>query len=142
MTVLLVRDLQYRAAKVANSYFAPKWIRMKDKIQIVVAVLILIGGLAAFYLLAEKPMIARVGAMLGLFVVAGLVGWFSAPGREFATYAGESVDEAKKVVWPSRKETLQSTGVIFVFVFVMAIFLWAVDWSLTFVISKFIGTGA
>ena len=115
---------------------------MKDKIQIVVAVLILIGGLAAFYVLADKPMIARVGAMLGLFVVAGLVGYFSAPGKEFGLYAKESVDEAKKVVWPTRKETLQSTGIIFVFVLVMAIFLWSVDWSLTFMLTKFIGHGA
>jgi preprotein translocase subunit SecE len=115
---------------------------MKDKIQISAAIAIVIGGLAAFYLLADKPMIARVGAMLGLFVVAGLVGWFSAPGREFAVYAKESVDEAKKVVWPSRKETMQSTGVIFLFVFVMALFLWMVDWGLTFVVTKFIGSGA
>jgi preprotein translocase subunit SecE len=114
---------------------------MKDKIQIVLAVLILIGGLAAFYFLADKPMIARVGALLGCFVLAGVVGWFSAPGREFAVYAGESVDEAKKVVWPTRKETLQSTGMIFAFVFVMALFLWIVDWGLTFIISKFIGSG-
>lgn len=112
---------------------------MKDKIQIVVAVLILLGGVAAFYVLGDKPMIARIGAMLGLFVLAGIVGWFSAPGREFAVFGKESIDEAKKVVWPTRKETMQSTGIIFVFVFIMALFLWVVDWSLTFAISKFIG---
>ena len=50
--------------------------------------------------------------------------------------------EASKVVWPTRKETLQSTGIIFVFVLVMAIFLWSVDWSLTFMLTKFIGHGA
>ncbi len=115
---------------------------MKDKIQIVVAVLILIGGLAAFYLLSDKPMIARIGAMFGLFVVAGVVGWFSAPGREFAQFTRESIEEAKKVVWPTRKETMQSTGVIFVFVFIMALFLWVIDWSLTLAITKFIGHGA
>jgi preprotein translocase subunit SecE len=115
---------------------------MKDKIQIVVAVLILIGGLAAFYLLNDKPMIARIGAMFGLFFVAGVVGWFSAPGREFAEFTRESIEEAKKVVWPTRKETLQSTGVIFVFVFIMALFLWVIDWSLTLAITKFIGHGA
>jgi preprotein translocase subunit SecE len=114
---------------------------MKDKIQIVIAVAILLGGVAAFYVLGDKPMITRVGAMLGLFVLAGVVGWFSAPGREFAGFAKESVDEAKKVVWPTRKETMQSTGIIFVFVFIMALFLWVVDWSLTFAISKFIGHG-
>jgi preprotein translocase subunit SecE len=115
---------------------------MKDKIQIVVAVLILIGGLAAFYLLGDKPMIARIGAMFGLFIVAGVVGWFSAPGREFAEFGKESIEEAKKVVWPTRKEAMQSTGVIFVFVFIMALFLWVIDWSLTLAISKFIGHGA
>ena len=115
---------------------------MKDKIQIVVAVLILLGGVAAFYLLADKPMIVRIGAMLGIFIVAGVVGWLSAPGREFATFAKEAVEETKKVVWPTRKEAMQSTGIIFVFVFIMAVFLWVVDWSLTFGIAKLIGHGA
>jgi preprotein translocase subunit SecE len=115
---------------------------MKDKIQILIAVALVIAGLAAFYLLGEKPMIARVGAMFGLFIAAGVVGWLSAPGREFAVYAKESVDEAKKVVWPTGKETMQSTGVIFIFVFVMAFFLWMVDFGLTFLITKIIGNGA
>ncbi|MCA3034150.1 MAG: preprotein translocase subunit SecE, partial [Rhodocyclaceae bacterium] len=55
---------------------------MKDKIQIVVAVLMLFAGVAAFYVLSDKPMIIRLGAMMGLVVLAGVVGWFSAPGRE------------------------------------------------------------
>ena len=101
---------------------------MKDKIQITVAALLAIAGLAAFYLLSDKPMIARVGAMFGGFIIAGVVGWFTEPGREFVQYTKESIDEAKKVVWPTRKETMQTTGMIFVFVFVMAMFLWAVDW--------------
>jgi len=42
-------------------------------------------------------------------------------------------------VWPTRKEAMQSTGVIFVFVFIMAFFLWVVDWILTFGVSKLIG---
>jgi len=115
---------------------------MKDKIQIVVAVLILFCGVAAFYVLSDKPMIVRIGAMMGIVVLAGVVGWFSAPGREFAQFGKEAVEETKKVVWPTRKEAMQSTGVIFVFVFVMALFLWMVDWSLTVAIQKFIGHGA
>jgi preprotein translocase subunit SecE len=115
---------------------------MKDKIQITVAVLLAIAGLAAFYVLSDKPMIARVGAMFGGFILAGIVGWFTEPGREFVQYTKESIEEAKKVVWPTRKETMQSTGMIFVFVFVMAMFLWAVDWGLTFILTKFIGHGA
>ena len=112
---------------------------MKDKIQIVVAVLMLFAGVAAFYVLSDKPMVVRLGAMMGIVVLAGVVGWFSAPGREFAEFGKESVEEAKKVVWPTRKEAMQSTGVIFVFVFIMAIFLWVVDWTLTFGVTKLIG---
>ena len=120
----------------------PRSSRMKDKIQITLAGLLAVAGLAAFYWLSDKPMIARVGAMFAGFILAGVVGWFTEPGREFVQYAKESIEEAKKVVWPTRKETMQSTGMIFVFVCVMAVFLWAVDWSLTFVLTKFIGHGA
>ncbi len=115
---------------------------MKDKIQISAAILFIIAGVALFYWLGDKPTIARVGAMLGCFVVAGIVGWFTQPGRDFVSFARESIEEAKKVVWPSRKETLQSTTMIFVFVSVMALFLWGVDWGLIFVLTKFIGHGA
>lgn len=116
--------------------------RMKDKIQITVATLLIVAGIASFYWLGDRPTIARIGVMLGCFLIAGIVGWFTQPGRDFVSFARESVEEAKKVVWPSRKETLQSTTMIFVFVFVMAVFLWIVDWSLTFVLTKFLGHGA
>ena len=112
---------------------------MKDKIQIAVAVLLVVAGVALFSILSDKPTIARLGAMFGCFVVAGAIAWFTHPGREFVQYTKESIEEAKKVVWPTRKETMQSTGVIFVFVFVMAVFLWVVDWSLTLGITKIIG---
>ncbi len=116
---------------------------MKDKIQITIAALLVVAGLGFFYFwLADKPMIARVGAMFGCFIAAIVIGWFTAPGREFAIYGRESVDEARKVVWPTPKEAMQSTGIIFVFVFIMALFLWIVDWALTYGISKFIGPGA
>ena len=115
---------------------------MKDKIQIVVAIALVIAGVAAFYLLGDKPMIARVGAMFGCFIVAGVIGWFTAPGKEFVQFAKEAIEEARKVVWPTRKEAMQSTGIIFIFVFIMALFLWVVDWGLTFALTKFIGSGA
>ena len=115
---------------------------MKDKIQILLAIALVIGGVTAFYLLGDKPMIARVGAMFGCFIAAGVIGWFTAPGKEFIQFAKESIEETKKVVWPTRKEAMQSTGIIFIFVFIMALFLWAVDWGLTFALTKFIGHGA
>ena len=112
---------------------------MKDKIQLAVAVLLVVAGVVLFSMLSDKPTIARLGAMFGCFVIAGAIAWFTEPGREFVQYTKESIEEAKKVVWPTRKETMQSTGVIFIFVVVMAVFLWVVDWTLTLGITKIIG---
>jgi preprotein translocase subunit SecE len=114
---------------------------MKDKAQVAVSLAVFLGGLVAFYWFSDKPTIARVGMMLGCFALAGVIGWFTPPGREFVQFARESIDEAKKVVWPSRKETLQTTGVVFVFVFIMAVFLWVVDWGLLWATQKVIGHG-
>ena len=57
---------------------------------------------------------------------------------EFAVFAGESVDEVKKVVWPTRKETIQTTAAVFAFVVVMALFLWLTDKSLEWVLYEVI----
>ena len=49
------------------------------------------------------------------------------PGKRLVGFGRESVKEVKKVVWPTRKEATQSTGLVFLFVLVMALFLWIVD---------------
>jgi preprotein translocase subunit SecE len=114
---------------------------MADKIKIAVAVLLVVAGLAAFYYFSESAAIIRVAGVL-----AGLAAGFgvfatSEPGKQFYGYARESVDETKKVVWPNRKETLQTTGIVFAFVVVMALFLWLVDASLLWVVRKLMGQG-
>jgi preprotein translocase subunit SecE len=68
--------------------------------------------------------------------------WFTQTGRTFLAFSREAWEEAKRVVWPSRKETLQTTGVVFVFVFVMALFLWLVDTGLLWVTQKLLGSGS
>jgi preprotein translocase subunit SecE len=67
--------------------------------------------------------------------------WFTQSGKTFAAFSRESWEEAKRVVWPTRKETLQTTAVVFAFVFVMALFLWVVDASLLWLTQKLLGTG-
>ena len=73
--------------------------------------------------------------------LAGLVGgalvfWLTEPGRQFYVYSQESIAETRKVVWPTRKETFQTTAIVFGFVVVMALFLWAVDASLLWIVQK------
>jgi len=114
---------------------------MADKIKIVLAALLVVAGLAGFYYFAESPAILRVGSVLAGFAAASVVFWLTVPGKNFYVYAQESVAETKKVVWPTRKETMQTTGIVFVFVLVMSLFLWAVDSSLLLIVRKFLGTG-
>ncbi len=100
---------------------------MADKIKLVLAVLLVIAGVAGFYYLKDSATILRVASVLAGLVAAVGVAWTSGPGREFFVYAQESAAETRKVVWPSRKETIQTTGMVLAFVLVMAIFLWIVD---------------
>ncbi|MBI4189159.1 MAG: preprotein translocase subunit SecE [Betaproteobacteria bacterium] len=114
---------------------------MADKIKIAVGVALLIAGIAAFYYWSESLMIVRVVAVIGGAVAGAVVFLTTAPGKEFFAFAQESVEETKRVVWPTRKETLQTTGVVFAFVVVMAIFLWLVDAGLLWAVRLLMGRG-
>jgi len=111
---------------------------MADKIKLLVAVLLVIAGVAGFYFFADAPTVVRVLSVIGGVVLAGL----SAPGKRFYRFALDSRDEAKKVVWPTRKETVQMTGVVMAFVVVMALFLWAVDGILLWLVKLAMGQGS
>ena len=103
---------------------------MVDKIKVAIAVLLLIAGIAGFYFLSESPMVLRVASVLAGIAAGSVVGWTTEPGRQFFVFAQEAVVETKKVVWPTRKESLQTTGAVFAFVVAMAVFLWLTDKSL------------
>jgi len=101
-----------------------------DKAKLGVAIALVVAGLAGFYYFGEHALVLRV-----LYVLAGIgagmaVGWFTVPGQEFYAFARESWTETKKVVWPTRKEAMQTTAAVFGFVFIMAVFLWVADKSL------------
>jgi preprotein translocase subunit SecE len=114
---------------------------MADKIKIALAALLVIVGLAGFYYLGDSPTVVRLGAVLVGMAAAAFVFWTTVPGKHFYVYAQESVAETRKVVWPTRKETIQTTAIVFAFVVIMALFLWAVDASLLVVVKKLMGTG-
>lgn len=114
---------------------------MAEKIKIVFALLLVVAGVAVFYYFSDKAMIVRVGAVLAGLVAGAVLALTTEMGRRFKVYAQESVEETRKVVWPTRKETLQTTAIVFVFVVIMALFLWVVDGSLLWGIKKLIGRG-
>ena len=111
---------------------------MVDKVKLTAAAVIVALGVWGYYLLADSALVLRVLAVVAGLLVAGAVAWWSTPGREFAVFAGESVAEVKKVVWPTRKETMQTTAAVFAFVVVMAVFLWITDKGLEWLLYDLI----
>jgi preprotein translocase subunit SecE len=115
---------------------------MADKLKLLVAVMLVISGVAGFYFLADAPTVVRVLSVIVGVVLAGVVAGMSSPGKQFFRFALDARDEAKKVVWPTRKETIQMTGVVMAFVVVMALFLWAVDSILMWLVKLAMGQGS
>lgn len=105
-----------------------------DLVLVTLAVLAAVAGVLGFTFLTEQPTLARVGVLIGGLVVAIVIAWFSQSGKRFLAYARESYEETKRVVWPSRKETVSTTGIVFGFVVIMAIFLFLVDKSLEWIL--------
>ncbi|GAA5783714.1 protein translocase subunit SecE [Chitiniphilus shinanonensis] len=104
-----------------------------DKFKVAAALLLVVVGVGGYYSLPADQGLLRLAAVVGGLLLAVLVMWFSQPGRDFVDYARDSVKEAQKVVWPNKKETWQMTGLVFLFVGVLALFMWAVDSGLAWV---------
>src|SRR5204862_6297918 len=96
------------------------------------------AGIWGYYWLADSLLIVRLLPVFAGLAAGAAVAWFSEPGRQFAIFAGESVAEVKKVVWPTRKETVQTTAAVFAFAVVMALFLWLSDKTLEWVLYELI----
>ncbi|RJG07348.1 preprotein translocase subunit SecE [Noviherbaspirillum cavernae] len=109
-----------------------------DKIKVALAICAVAAGVVGFYFLSDKSTAVRAAALVAGLIVAVALACTSAIGREFIGFAKESVREAKKVVWPTRKEAMQITAVVFGFVLVMAIFLWGTDKLLEFLLYDLI----
>jgi preprotein translocase subunit SecE len=105
-----------------------------DRIKVVVALLAVFAGLAGFYLLAEQATVFRVLSVLAGLGVGAAIAYTSEPGKRFFAFAEDSYKETRKVVWPTRKEAIQTTAVVFAFVAIMAVFLWLTDKSLELVL--------
>lgn len=110
-----------------------------DKLKIALAVACVVAGVWGYYFFSETAQVLRVlMVMAGLLAAAG-VAWLSTPGKEFFAFAQEAWVEAGRVSWPTRKETMQTTAVVFVFVVIMALFLFAVDTTLAWIVKLLTG---
>ncbi|TAN03628.1 MAG: preprotein translocase subunit SecE [Rhodanobacteraceae bacterium] len=99
------------------------------------AVLIVIAGVAAYYLLpvTVAPVLHTLCVVAALVVACG-VAWFTAAGRGVRSYVRETQFEMRKVVWPTREETVRTTLVVILVVVILSILLGLIDLLLKTVI--------
>lgn len=125
--------MQYMSEKVntaGSKLDTVKWIG--------VAVLVAAGVYGNSYF-ATESLLYRVIALL---VIAGIAGWLAAQtskGKAFIQLGQDARTEIRKVVWPTRQETTHTTLIVVVVVFAVAIILWGLDSSISWIISKLIG---
>jgi len=103
---------------------------MADNIKMAIALIIMVVAIALFYNYAEYSTLLRV---LGLLFAGGVSLFIASKTTVVSTalsYIGETQVEVRKVVWPTRQETVQTTMLVMLMVIVAALMLWAVDSAL------------
>jgi len=114
---------------------------MIDNLKISLAVACVAAGVWGYYYFADTALVLRVLMVMGGLVAAGGVAWLSTPGKEFFAFAQEAWQEAGRVSWPTRKETIQTTLVVFGFVVIMALILFSIDGTLAWIVKLLTGRG-
>jgi preprotein translocase subunit SecE len=112
-----------------------------DTVKLAVAAAILVGGIAGFYWLVDLPVWVRWLIVFAALGVGAFVALQSLQGRTFWQFVQGSRVELRKVVWPTRQETLQTTLVVFVAVLAMGVFFWVLDMMLGWMTRVLTGQG-
>lgn len=114
---------------------------MPDRLKWFTASALLIAALGGFYYYAEHSLLLRVVVLLAVAGAAVAIASRTATGRVIWGFIRESRTEVRKVVWPNRKETVQTTGVIIALVAVVAVIMWIIDGLLSWAIRAVLGQG-
>ncbi len=122
-------------AKVENP---ASWL---DSVKLIVALLLLLGGIVGYYHFDQYSTLVRVLGVLAATGVAVIIAMQTLRGRTFLGFMVESQIEVRKVVWPTRAETLQATLAVVVMVIVLGVLLWMFDMLLLKVVRMLTGQG-
>jgi preprotein translocase subunit SecE len=113
-----------------------------DTVKLALAAAIFAGGIVAYYSYPEISAPIRAVGVLVALIVAALVGLQSAQGQALWRFVQASRIELRKVVWPTREETIQTTVAVLIFATIMAIFFWGLDLFLLWFTRLITGQGA
>jgi len=112
-----------------------------DKVKLAAAIVIVVAGVTGYYVLANQAAWMRWLPVVGSLVLAAVVVAFSRYGSEFRRFVELARIELRKIVWPTRQETLQTTLVVFGFVIIAGLFFWVLDLVLAWATKALTGTG-
>jgi preprotein translocase subunit SecE len=110
-----------------------------DTVKLIVAITILVGSVFGYYYYASASALLRAVGVFAGFIVAVAVAFQSAQGQTLWRFIQGSRVELRKVVWPTREETFQTTIVVIVFATIMGVFFWLLDLSLLWFTSMVTG---
>lgn len=110
-----------------------------DALKWAVVVLLIAAGVVGNSIYADQSLFYRVVALLVVALVAGFIGLQTAKGQSFAALVKDAKAEVRKVVWPTRQETTQTTGIVVVAVLIVGLLLWGLDTLLGWLVSSVIG---
>ncbi len=109
---------------------------MADKIKLLLAAVVLVGAVAAFYYFADYMLLFRVVGLLVAVGIAAAIAARTSLGESVFGYLRGAMLEVRKVVWPTRKETVQTTLIIVAMVTVMGLLMWGFDAILAVLVRK------
>ena len=112
-----------------------------DTVKLVLAVLVVVAGIGAFYYFEDHSLLLRVLGLLAIAGVAVAIVMQTPMGRGVWRFAVDARTEVRKVVWPTRQETVQTTLIVFAMVFVMSLVLWLFDMMLGAILKALTGQG-
>ncbi|NVK02715.1 MAG: preprotein translocase subunit SecE [Oceanospirillaceae bacterium] len=110
-----------------------------DGLKWLVVIALVAVGVVGNSMYANESLLYRVLALVALAIAAGFIALQTAKGKAFFQLFKEAKNEIRKVVWPTRQETLQTTGIVVVAVLIIGLLLWGLDSLLGWIISGFIG---
>ena len=112
-----------------------------DTFKLVIAIAFLLAGIGGFYYYVEQSLLYRVLGLVTIVMVAAGIAFTTSTGHAILSFGRESRAEVRKVVWPTRQETVQTTLMVVVAVILLGIFLWLIDMILLEAVQLLTGQG-
>ncbi|PPD29312.1 MAG: preprotein translocase subunit SecE [Methylomonas sp.] len=112
-----------------------------DIVKLVVCPVLIVAGIVAFYQFADFLMLYRILGLVAILCLTAFIFLTTEKGKALAQFFVESKQEVKRVVWPTRDETIRTTLLVFGMVFIVGLILWLLDMFLFWAVQLLMSQG-